>query len=405
MKKNSITIFALLLTIISYAQTETFDISTYKAPKGWLKSTKEGVVTYLTSDETYGTYCAINIYTSIPTVGNAGEEFTDYWNELVATAFNIKADPETEITEDDGWEIISGGANFTSGQIESLALLTTFVGYGKTVNILFLTNDGNHQKDIEEFLANLTIDKTIKKVAPVNSTTSNTSTTTTTATKNTAATTTSFKPSNNLEGPWMRLHTTQYYGDLISSGSPEWIVFFKNGRIKNAVPDDPAAFDYNASDLGYYEISGSNAKSKWYSNVDWSTIKFKSNDQIEINSQPYYRCKPVDGLKLEGAWTSYANPNDPSLDDDNGEKPMIQFSKNGSFTDYGIFVRILDQAVFDRPPTPAGSGTYSINNFSLTLNYSNGTVRKISLTGLLGTDLFTNNKSIYLQRLRFSKRD
>ena len=53
MKKNSITIFALLLTIISYAQTETFDISTYKAPKGWVKSTKEGVVTYLTSDETY----------------------------------------------------------------------------------------------------------------------------------------------------------------------------------------------------------------------------------------------------------------------------------------------------------------------------------------------------------------
>jgi hypothetical protein len=51
--------------------------STYKAPKGWVKSTKEGVVTYLTSDETYGTYCAINIYTSIPTVGNAGEEFTD----------------------------------------------------------------------------------------------------------------------------------------------------------------------------------------------------------------------------------------------------------------------------------------------------------------------------------------
>ncbi|MBP6659207.1 MAG: hypothetical protein KA174_00935 [Chitinophagales bacterium] len=405
MKKNSITIFALLLTIISYAQTETFDASTYKAPKGWVKSTKEGVVTYLTSDETYGTYCAINIYTSIPTVGNAGEEFTDSWNELVATPFKITIDPETEISEDDGWEIISGGANFTSGQIESLALLTTFVGYGKTVNILFLTNDGNHQKDIEEFLSNLTIDKTIKKVASVNSTASNTSTKTTTATTSTTATTPSFKPSNNLEGPWMRLHTTQYYGDLISSGSPEWIVFFKNGRIKNAVPDDPATFDYNASDLGYYEINGGNAKSKWYSNVSWSTIKFKSNDQIEINSETYYRCKSVDGLKLDGTWTSYANPNDPSLDDGNGAKPMIQFSKNGSFKDYGIFERILDQTVFDRPPTPAGSGIYSINNFSLTLNYSNGTVRKISLTGLLGTDLYTNNKSIYLQRLRFSKRD
>jgi hypothetical protein len=391
MKKNSITIFALLLTIISYAQTETFDISTYKAPKGWVKSTKEGVVTYLTSDETYGTYCAINIYTSIPTVGNAGEEFTDSWNELVAVPFNIKADPETEISQDDGWEIISGGANFTSGQIESLALLTTFVGFGKTVNILFLTNDGDHQKDIEEFLSNLTIDKKTSKLTPAN----------TAATTSTAA----FKPGNDLEGPWMKLHTTQYYGDLISGGSPEWIVFFKNGRLKQTVPDDPNTYNYNASDLGYYQISSSNAKLKWFSDGPWVNILFKNNNQIEISSETYYRCKPVDSLKLDGTWTSYANPNDPSLDDGNGAKPMIQFSKNGSFTDYGIFERILDQTVFDRPPTPAGSGTYSINNFSLTLNYSNGIVRKISLTGLLGTDLFTNNKSIYLQRLRFSKRD
>ncbi len=403
MKKNSITIFALLLTIISYAQTETFDISTYKAPKGWVKSTKEGVVTYLTSDETYGTYCAINIYTSIPTVGNAGEEFTDSWNELVAVPFNIKADPETEISQDDGWEIISGGANFTSGQIESLALLTTFVGFGKTVNILFLTNDGDHQKDIEEFLSNLTIDKKTSKLTPTNTaaTTSTTAKTSTTATTSTAA----FKPGNDLEGPWMKLHTTQYYGDLISGGSPEWIVFFKNGRLKQAVPDDPNTYNYNASDLGYYQISGSNAKLKWFSDGPWVNIIFKNNNQIEISSETYYRCKHVDGLKLDGTWTSYANPNDPSLDDGNGAKPMIQFSKNGSFTDYGIFERILDQTVFDRPPTPAGSGTYSINNFSLTLNYSNGIVRKISLTGLLGTDLFTNNKSIYLQRLRFSKRD
>ena len=183
------------------------------------------------------------------------------------------------------------------------------------------------------------------------------------------------------------------------------IVFFKNGRIKNAVPDDPNTYNYNASDLGYYQISSSNAKLKWFSDGPWVNILFKNNNQIEISSETYYRCKPVDGLKLDGTWTSYANPNDPSLDDGNGAKPMIQFSKNGSFTDYGIFERILDQAVFDRPPTPAGSGTYSINNFSLTLNYSNGIVRKISLTGLLGTDLFTSNKSIYLQRLRFSKRD
>lgn len=411
MKKNIITIFALLLTIVSCAQTETFDIATYKKPKGWEKSTKEGLISYTTSDETKGTFCIITIYASSTTTGTAEQEFNQEWNDFAATPFGLTDAPETDtLTDDDGRDVIIGSATYESENIAGGIIMYTFVGFGRTNSIMFFTNSEDHQKDIEDFLLSLTLKKTAPKVVATTTPKTNSGTTTSTTPKTntgttTTATTAAFKPSNNLEGPWMKLHTTQYYGDLISGGSPEWIVFFKNGRIKNAVPDDPATFDYNASDLGYYEISGGNAKSKWYSNVDWSTIKFKSNDQIEINSQSYYRCKKVDGLKLDGTWTSYANPNDPSLDDGNGAKSMIQFSKNGSFKDYGIFVRILDQTVFDRPPTQAGSGTYSINNFSLTLNYSNGTVRKISLTGLLGTDLFTNNKTIYLQRLGFTKRD
>jgi hypothetical protein len=30
--------------------------------------------------------------------------------------------------------------------------------------------------------------------------------------------------------------------------------------------------------------------------------------QIELDSDLYYRCAALDGLRLEGAWTSYAAP-------------------------------------------------------------------------------------------------
>ena len=401
MKKNIITIFALLLTIMSCAQTETFDIATYKKPKGWEKSTKEGLISYTTSDEAKGTFCIITVYASSATIGTVEQEFNREWNDLVATPFSITTEPETDTLTDDGREIIIGSATYESENIAGGIIMYTFVGFGRTNSIMFFTNSEDHQKDIEDFLLSLTLKKTSPKVT---GTTSAPKKTTNTTVNTTSATNSTPKPSNNLEGMWMGVHSTQYYGDLISSGSLERIAFFKNGRIDNGFPDDPNTFNYNASKLGSYQINNGNASLKWFPDGPWINIVFKKADQIEVSSQPYYRCKVVDGLKLQGTWTSYSNPNDPSLDDGNGAKSMISFSKNGSFTDYGIFERILDQTVFDRPPTPAGSGTYSINNFSLTLNYSNGIVRKISFTGLMGTDLFTNNKTIYLQRLGFTKR-
>ena len=88
MKKNIITIFALLLTIMSCAQTETFDIATYKKPKGWEKSTKEGLISYTTSDEAKGTFCIITVYASSATIGTVEQEFNREWNDLVATPFS-----------------------------------------------------------------------------------------------------------------------------------------------------------------------------------------------------------------------------------------------------------------------------------------------------------------------------
>ncbi len=400
MKKNLITIVALLLTIVSCAQTATFDITTYKVPKGWTKSTKEGVVTYSTSVESKRTYCILNLYASSTTTGNAGEEFVKYWNEYAATPFNIKEEPETEIGEDDGRDVISGAANFTSGDMTSLAMLTVVVGFGRTTCILSMTNDAGYQKNIQDFLSSLEF----KKIAPVAVAPIATQTITPT-TKPASTTGNTFQNSNSLEGVWngMNINTSDF--NYKSGGGPIWLVFFNNGRVSNMFPDNMNSFNKNASDLGTYQISKGGASLQWYSGTATTGITFKSNDQILVvaatGDQNYFRCKSVDGVRLEGSWTTYSNPNDAELDAA-GAKSLITFSKNGSFTDDGIYSNGIE--VFAGNKTQPGSGTYTLNNFTLTLNYSNGITKQSSFCGFVSNDVNTNNGTIFIDSHKLRKR-
>ncbi len=396
MKKNLSLIIAFLYALISFAQTATFDMTTYKVPNGWTKSTKQGLVTYSTSVEAKRTYCIINLYASASTIGNAGEEFVKYWNEYAATPFNIKEEPETEKAEDDGYEIISGAANFISGKITSLAMLTVIVGYGRTTCVLSLTNDESYQQDIQDFLSSLDIKK--KTPASVTPTVTKTASTTT----NTANT---FHNTNALEGVWngMNINTSDF--NYKSGGGPIWLVFFDNGKVSNMFPDNMGTFNKNAGDLGTYQISKGGGNLQWYSGTATTGITFKSNDQILVNAstgdQNYFRCKSVDGARLEGSWTTYSNPNDADLDAA-GAKSLITFSKNGTFIDDGIYSNGIE--IFAGNKTQPGSGTYSINNFTLTLNYSNGITKQSSFCGFVSNDVNINNATIFIDSHKLRKR-
>jgi hypothetical protein len=69
------------------------------------------------------------------------------------------------------------------------------------------------------------------------------------------------------------------------------------------------------------------------------TVKLNERGNMVIGSQFYQHCKPVDGLRLSGSWTSWAYPDDPELDRGSiGQKALIHFSASGQFTDEGILI-------------------------------------------------------------------
>ncbi len=405
MKKNLCFFVAFLYAFISFAQKATFDIASYNVPKGWKQETKNAYISYTITNNAKNSYCIISIYASTISKGTAAVEFENDWKELAATPFSITEEPEINTaTDDDGREVLSGTQNFSYNKGTSVAMLNTFVGFGRTTSVLALTNDNSYVSTIMGFLKTLSLKKsappvaTLPKKNPANTTTANNNSTS--ISNNTAS---SSKPSNNLEGVWMALHSKILFIDKEAAGNPKWITFFSNGRVTRGVPDNGMNnYDTNDPNVGYYQTSNGKATLQWFKDVAPFPIEFINKSQITfeepVSSDTYFHCVPVNGLKLQGTWTSFDNIHDPELDDNSKNRSMIAFAKDGSFTDYGVFVRDIFR------PTPAGSGTYDMSNFALTLHYSTGTTYQTAFTGSLSLNPATNNQLIYIHRLAFHKR-
>lgn len=212
-----------------------------------------------------------------------------------------------------------------------------------------------------------------------------------------------FNTNNGIEGVWMHL----------MGGNPRWKTFFSNGQIFEDIPREGfVGFDQDASKSneytkgywGNYEYNNGSGTIMKPGVIFETKISFQKPGQIKLDNDFYYRCDAVDGLRLQGVWTSYADPSDPSLDKA-GSKPLITFTKDGRFIDEGIFETFLDNTSPASVPKAAGSGTYEIKNFTLLLKYTDGHSKQVAFSGLLAADPVIRNDIIYLARSRFNKRN
>jgi len=161
-KKLSYSIICFLsFSISSLAQVpETFDIATFKAPKGWNKQAGQSSLQLSTEDKASGPYCLITLFKSIPGTDDSKANFDAAWDTVVKGAVNVSTAPQmVNPTADDGWEAQSGVAAFEKDGTKGIAMLVTISGYGKMVNVLVLTNTDAYQQTISDFLGSATLKK------------------------------------------------------------------------------------------------------------------------------------------------------------------------------------------------------------------------------------------------------
>src|SRR6186997_3106937 len=83
----------LSFALASLAQApETFDISTFRAPKGWNKQAGENSIQFSTEDK--GNFCIVTLFKAIPGLGDPKENFDAAWETIVKEAVTVSSAPQ-----------------------------------------------------------------------------------------------------------------------------------------------------------------------------------------------------------------------------------------------------------------------------------------------------------------------
>jgi len=149
------------LSLCLFAQApETYDITTFRSAKGWSKQAGQNSVLFSTEDKAKGSYCLVNLFKSLPGIGNPKENFDAAWKTLVVEAVTVSSAPQMFPSDNkEDWKVEGGYATFTKENEKGVVVLYTASGYGKMVNILVLTNTMDYEPAITAFLESFSFKK------------------------------------------------------------------------------------------------------------------------------------------------------------------------------------------------------------------------------------------------------
>ena len=160
MKKTIL--FCVLFGLVgnAFAQKETFDLTTYTAPKAWKKQSTKNAIQFTKEDAAKGTYCIITLFKAVPGTANAKENFDLAWTSVVKEMVTASTAPEMQApATENGWEAQSGYAPFEKDGTKGVVVLVTSSGFEKMVNIIILTNTDVYEKEMTAFLESVSLKK------------------------------------------------------------------------------------------------------------------------------------------------------------------------------------------------------------------------------------------------------
>jgi len=395
-------LFALLLLLAvstAAAQTQTFDAVSFTPPPGWAAAQDRDHVTFTLIDSAARTYTMLAVYNSTPGSGNAERDFSSEWNELVGKSFSAGSAPRPSAGQSRaGLPFREGAAQVRqqNGQPAYARLLVFPAGQRRFSVMLVATNEKAlqaRQPEVQSFVDSLRLISpsaaTAKPAEPVGG----------------SATP---RPGSGITGVWMGFKT--YVGDY--EPHPRWYTFYDDGQVFEDIPRAGlAGFNREASKAdsgqksywGRYTIAGGGGSITKPGVAYPEVLQSEGADKLKVDSFHFYRCKAVDGLRLQGAWTSLANPNDPALDRwPAGQRPVFRFSSDGKFSDEGVFATFLKSG--DPRQDAAGTGVYEVRDFTLILRFSDGRVKQLAITAMLGANAAASNDTLFISRSAFHKK-
>lgn len=261
---------------ISFAQTETFDLATYTAPRSWKKQSGESGVQFAKEDAAKGTYCIITLFKAVPGTASPKENFDMAWTSIVKEMVIVSAAPEMQASAvENGWEAQTGYAPFEKDGSKGVVILVTSSGFDKMVNIVVMTNTDVYEKDMTDFLGSVSL----KKPAGASGQIIKAATTPVTGQSKITARSDGFAfTTTNFDDGWTS--TAQEDWVQVTKGTTRVLIHYpnKNADAYNSVVMDGLKNAWNILVAPRYS-SASNFEFKPI--TGWQTIEFAEADMVE----------------------------------------------------------------------------------------------------------------------------
>ena len=160
MKKVLSFLLSAAFSAAAFSQKQTYDVLTFTAPAGWQKTVNDGGVQLSVSDKKTGGYAMAVITKSTASGASVDDNFANDWEKLVRSTVQVNTAPTMEPpVAQNGWNILSGAANYTDGASTGLVTLLSATGGGQTISVVFMTNAKQYQNDLLSFLNSLELAK------------------------------------------------------------------------------------------------------------------------------------------------------------------------------------------------------------------------------------------------------
>ena len=351
-------------------QTWRFDLARYEAPAGWKEERGRDAISY--THIAQGTFCKIELYNSRE---GSGDVFAEEWKQLVQSVFTAGPAPRpvSGVTPG-GLRYLEGRGAVKFANAGMWGRLMVFQAEGRVASVFVVASNeaamAARDGTVQAFLGSLRFGGgSSASTVPASSV--------------------------GVAGVYMGFRPVRLGG---AEMGPRWYVFFKDGRVYEDLPPE-GLWEFSGGNAAYWGKYQGGQIARAGARVTETVVE--GNGRMTVDGTQFVKCAGVDGLRLEGAWTSFADANDPALMQiPVGRRPLIRFSRDGRFVDEGVFGSIL-QGYGD---APAGQGTYEIREFSLVLRYAGSEVRRVAISGLLAADPAVKNEVLFLGRAQFNKR-
>ncbi len=173
----------------------------------------------------------------------------------------------------------------------------------------------------------------------------------------------------------------------------DFLVFYANGTAYRGDANLLTNESLPKDRLGTYQAVGDDIRISWPANKT-EVMRRRGERLSGAAGTRWQRLPKVDGLQLQGTYLIAAGTAEPV---------WIEFGSDATFWDQGVIRHAANLQVLERgvPAPQGGGGTYTLDDYTLTLSYAGGPAAKMFLCILPGEKNLARPKRLVVNTYLF----